>query len=82
MVKALGHSPNISRDMYVQDAYLVCFDLKRSPFDHGSGISSRSGDLIRIEVKNMTPDRVQLAHVTMFCYAVVAIRESAVTLLN
>ena len=82
MVKALGYSPNISRDMYIQDAYLVCFDLKRTPFDHGSGISSRSGDLIRISVQNIAPNRVQLAHVTMFCYACVAIRESAVTLLN
>jgi hypothetical protein len=82
LIKALGYSPNISRDMFVQDAYMVCFDLQRSPFDHGSGTSSRSGDLIRIEVKNITPDRMQLAHVTMFCYAIVAIRESAVTLLN
>ena len=31
MIKALGYSPNISRDMYVQDSYLVCFDLKRTP---------------------------------------------------
>ena len=82
LIKALGYSPNISRDMYIQDAYMVCFDLKRSPFDHGSGISSRSGDLIRISVQNITPGRVQLAHVTMFCYAIVSIRESAVSLLN
>jgi hypothetical protein len=78
----LGYSPNITRDLYYVDGYAVCFDLKRSPFDHGSGISSRSGDLIRIEVKNMSANRVGMAHVTIWAYAVVAIRESAVTLLN
>jgi len=82
MVKALGYSPNITRDLYYTDGYAVCFDLKRSPFDHGTGISSRSGDLIRIEVKNMSANRVGMAHVTIWAYACVAIRESAVTLLN
>jgi hypothetical protein len=82
LVKTLGYSPNITRDDYYNDSFMVCFDLKRVPFDHGSGISSRSGDLIRISVQNMTANRANMAHVTMFCYAVVAIRESAVSLLN
>ena len=82
LVKCLGYAPNITRDDYYNDSFMVCFDLKRSPFDHGSGISSMSGDLIRIECKNMTANRVNMAHVAMFCYAVVAVRESAVSLLN
>ena len=81
--KALGYSPNITRDDYMFDTYAYVFDTKRVPFDHGSGISSRSGDLIRIEVKNLDPAReAKLAHVTMFCYAVVAIREISVQLLD
>ena len=82
LVRALGYSPNLTRQDYLFGTYATVFDMKRVPFDHGSGISSRSGDQIRIEVRNMTPGNVKTCHVTVFNYAVVAIRESGVSLLN
>ena len=82
LIKTLGYSPNITRDDFINDTYALVFDMKRVPFDHGTGTSSRSGDLIRISVKNITPGRATKAHVTMFAYSIVAIRESGVELLN
>ena len=82
LIKSLGYSPNITRDDFCNDTYALVFDMKRVPFDHGSGTSSRSGDLIRIAVKNITPGRATTVHVTMFAYSIVAIRESGVELLN
>ena len=82
LIKTLGHSPNITRDDYLYDTYALVFDMKRVPFDHGSGISSRSGDLIRIEIKNLAANKVAYAHVTMFAYSIVAIRESGVSRLD
>jgi hypothetical protein len=82
LVKALGYSPNITREDYIGDTYCAVFDTKRVPFDHGTGLSSRSGDVIRIEVKNITAGRASTAHCTMWAYTVLAIRESQVNLLN
>ena len=82
LVKTLGYSPNITRDDYISDTYVLVTDMKRVPFDHGTGISSRSGDLIRIEIKNITANRATSVHVTMFAYGIVAIREAGVNLLN
>ena len=82
LVKALGYAPNVIRDDYVDNTFVYCFDMKRVPFDHGSGVSSQSGDLIRISVGNMTAGQVKTAFVTIFAYAIVAIRENGVSLLN
>ena len=57
LVRALGFSPNITRDDYLSDTYVVCSDLKKVPFDQGSGVNSRSGDLIRIAVDRSTAGR-------------------------
>jgi hypothetical protein len=82
LVRALGYAPNVTRDDFLSDTYALVFDMKRVPLDHGTGISSRSGDNIRIEIKNLTAGVAKTAHVTMFAYSVVAIRESGVNLLN
>jgi hypothetical protein len=82
MVKALGYSPNVSREEFLGAPFCVVFDTKRVPHDHGTGLSSRSGDIIRIELKNMDPGIVKTAHVTMWAYSVVTVRESQVSLLN
>jgi hypothetical protein len=82
LVKTLGYCPNITRSDFIDDTYALVFDMKRVPFDHGTGVSSRSGDLIRVEVKNLTANRCKTVHVTMFAYSIVAIRESGVSLLN
>jgi hypothetical protein len=82
LVKTLGYSPNISRDDFVSDTYVLAFDLKRVPFDLGSGISTRSGDTIRIAIKNLQANKVTQVHVTMFAYTVLALRESGCEVLN
>ena len=82
LVRALGLSPNITRDDYLSDTYVVCFDLKKVPFDQGSGVNSRSGDLIRIAVDRLTAGRCTQAHVTFFAYTVVGVRESGVVVAN
>ena len=79
MVQALGYSPNITRDDYFLDSFAVCFDLKRVKFDHGSALSTRSGDQIRITVKNMDQGAADMMHVTLFAYGA---RESGCVLLN
>ena len=65
LVRALGYAPNLTRQDYMFGTYATVFDMKRVPFDHGSGISSRSGDQIRIEVRNITPGKVKTCHVTV-----------------
>jgi len=83
MVDALGYSPNISRDAYSTKSFCLAFDLRKVPGDHGTAISTRSGDLVRIQITNLAPETFTYQiHITMWAYSVVAIRESGVTLLN
>jgi len=82
LIKALGYSPNVTRDDFINDTYVLVTDMKRVPFDHGTGISSRSGDQIRVSIKNLTANRATTVHVTMFAYTIVAIRENGVEKLD
>lgn len=82
LVEALGYSPNISRDAFSSKSFCFAFDLRKVPGDHGTAISTRSGDLVRLSVQNMTADAATQIHVTLWAYSVCAIRESGVTLLN
>jgi len=78
LCRALGYSPNITRDDYLSDTYVTVFDLKKVPFDQGTGVNSRSGDLIRIAIDRLTPGRVTQVHVTFFAYTILGVRESGV----
>ena len=80
--KSLGYSPNLTRDKYVNDSFVIAFDLKRVPGDHGTGMNTRSGDQVRISIQNMVAGRADEVYVTFFAYGVVALRESGVSLLN
>lgn len=82
LVKCLGYSPNIHRDDFISETYVLAFDFKRVPFDLGSAISTRSGDTMRISIKNLVAGRITQVHVTMFAYTVVAVRESGCEVLN
>ena len=66
----------ITRDDFSSDTFCAFFDFKRVPFDHGSALSTRSGDLIRIEIKNLTADRATKVHVVVLSYGSLAVRES------
>ena len=82
MTKALGYSPNITRYAFEKEAFTVCFDLKKLPHDILTSISTRSGDLLRVEVTNMVADQVNECWLTAFAFGVVAVRESGVSLLT
>ena len=72
----------ITRDDFSSDTFCCFFDLKRVPFDHGSALSSRSGDLIRIDIKNLTADAATKVHIVVFSYGSLAVRESGVAVLD
>jgi hypothetical protein len=78
LCRALGFSPNVTRDDYISDTYVTVFDCKKVPFDNGTGMNSRSGDLIRIAINRLTPGIATQVHITFFAYAVVGVRESGV----
>ena len=82
MVKALGYQPNITRHAFEHDCFTICFDIKKNPMDATSALSTRSGDLVRVELTNMTADRASEAWLTLIAFGVCAIRESGITLLT
>ena len=80
--KALPGVPNISRDNFQQNCFTICWDVRKVPSDPTSSLSTRSGDLLRIELKNLTADVATECYLTLFAFGVCAIRESGVTVLN
>ena len=85
--KSIPNIPNITRDQFASQtantgAFTICFDVRRVPADPTSSISTRSGDLLRVDLQNLTPDLVSECYLTMFAFSVTAVRESGVTLLT
>jgi hypothetical protein len=80
--KALGTQPNITRREFEHDAFTIAWNIQKSPQDPTSSLSTRSGDLVRVELTNMTADRASEAWLTLISFGVCAIRESGVTLLT
>ena len=80
--KALGTQPNITRREFEHDAFTIAWNIQKSPQDPTTAISTRSGDLVRVELTNMTADRVNECWMTLISFGVCAIRESGVTLLT
>ena len=80
--KALPFTPLIDRQEFVSNLFVSVFDLQRTPGDPTSAISTRSSDLLRIDIKNMTPGWASECFVEMWAFGVCAIRESGVTLLD
>ena len=80
--EALPYPPNIDRNRFLQNAFTVAFDLRRADGDPTSSVSTRSGDLINVQIQNMTANIVQEVWMTMFSFSCCAIRESGVTILN
>ena len=52
------------------------------PSDPTSSISTRSGDLLRIDLQNLTANVATECWLTLFAFSVTAVRESGVTLLT
>ena len=80
--KALPNVPNITRDNFQTNTFSICWDLRRLPNDPTSAISTRSGDLLRVDLQNLTANLAQECWLTMFAFSVTAVRESGVTLLT
>ena len=82
--KALPNIPNITRDNFqAGNCFTIAFDIRRMPSDPTSSLSTRSGDLLRVDLTNLTSqtDNVEV-WLTLFAFSVTAVRESGVTLLT
>lgn len=85
MTKALGTQPNITRRDFEHDCFTIVWDIKKMPADVTTAISTRSGDLVRVELTNLatgTSGAATECWMTMISFGVVAIRESGVALLT
>ena len=80
--KALGHIPNMTRYLYEAQCFTMVFDLKKMPSDVTSSLSTRSGDLVRVDLTSLTANSATECWLTMISFGVCAIRESGVTLLT
>ena len=87
MQKTIPNIPNITRDQFTAQtantgAFTICFDVRKVPADPTSSISTRSGDLLRVDLNNLTADLVTECYMTLFAFSVTAVRESGMTLLT
>ena len=80
--KALPGVPNITRDNFLSEAFTIVFDVRRMPSDPTSSISTRSGDLLRVDLQNLSANEATECYMTLFAFSVTAVRESGVTLLT
>ena len=80
--KALGYVPYLDRADFASQTFVSVFDLRRTPGDPTSSLSTRSGDLVRIDVKNLTPNVAQSMVVTLWSLSVISCRESGISLLD
>jgi hypothetical protein len=80
--KALGTVPNITRDQFQGQTFTIAFVLRKVLSDPTTAVSSRSGDLVRVDLTNLTANLATECWMTMFAFSVCAIRESGVTLLT
>ena len=80
--KALPGVPNITRDNFQSNCFTIAFDIRKVLNDPTTSISTRSGDLVRVDLTNLTASLATECWVTMFAFTVCGIRESGVTLLT
>ena len=80
--KALPATPFMARDEFQASCFTIAFDVRRMPSDPTSSISTRSGDLLRVDLTGLTPNAATECWMTLFAFSVTAIRESGVTLLT
>jgi hypothetical protein len=80
--KALPGVPNMNRDDYLRNAFTIVFDVRKMPSDPTSSMSTRSGDLLRIDLTNLTANVATECWLTLWAFGVTACRETGVTLLT
>jgi hypothetical protein len=79
--KALGSQPNITRRDFEHDCFTIVWDISRMPGSVVTSLSTRSGDLVRVELGNLSNSATE-CWMTLISFGVVAVRESGLTLLT
>jgi hypothetical protein len=80
--KATGVCPNINRnDFYAGNCFHMVWDLRRTPGDPSSAISTRSGDQLSFLISGLTSGLATECTLTMMSFDVLAVRESGPVLL-
>jgi hypothetical protein len=76
--------PNITRDSFQNSAFTIVFDLRKQHMDPTTSVSTRSGDLVRVDLTNLSTSTNAPTEVwmVMLAFGVVAVRESGITLLT
>jgi hypothetical protein len=83
LVNALGTQPNITRNDFEHECFTIVWDLRKNPGDSTSAVSTRSGDLLRVELGNILASQgIKECWMTLVSFGVCAIRESGVALLT
>ena len=82
LMKTLPATPYLDRKDFASNTFVSVFDLQRTPGDKASAMSTRSGDQIRIDMKNLTADVATEVWVTCFAMAVVSVAERGITILD
>jgi hypothetical protein len=81
--KALApNTPYLDRRDYASQTFVQVFDLRRTPGDPTSALSTRSGDLVRVDIRGLTPNVASACIVTLFSFSVVSCREQGISLLD
>jgi hypothetical protein len=81
LTKALGFNPNISRKCFEDSAFTICWDLRKTPGDNTSAVSTRSGDLVSVQLSNLSNGATE-CWMTLISFNVLAIKESGVVVLS
>jgi hypothetical protein len=82
LTKAMGTQPNLTRREFEFDAFTIVWNIQKSPSDPTSSLSTRSGDLVRVQIDNMVANSATECWITLISFGVCAIREAGVTLLT
>jgi len=80
--QALPNIPNMDRDTYTQRAFTMVFDLEKIIGMADTSASTRSADLLRIDIQGITQGYVTEVYLTMFAFSCCCISEAGCQLLN
>ena len=90
LMEVLGAAPMLDRKDYLTNTWMSCFDLRRTPGDAASAMSTRQGDQLRVDIKGLTPwtaagtapQGPTEVWITLLALGVLATRESGCQLLD
>jgi hypothetical protein len=80
--KCLPSNVYLDRADFMQQTFVSPFSLLRTPGDPTSALSTRSGEMLRIDIKNITANVATSVVVTLMAFSCVSVAESGITLLD